>query len=369
MKYLDKKTLDNRNYGIDLLRIIAMFFVVILHSLGHGGLLYNTVIGSYQYKFVWLLEIFAYCAVNIFALISGYISYTDKEKKMNYTNYIMLWLQVVFYGVVISIILNLINTSYVERIDFLNAFFPVTKKMYWYFTAYTGLFVIMPIINNGIRNCDNKNLKKLFIIIFIVFTFSEIISPKFILNGGYSFIWITIMYILGLILKKTQIGNNIKKYQIIIGIILLYIITYLYKIYGLEISRFGINITKDILISYTSPTILGIAILYVILFSRIKLNNLFIKIIKFAAPSTFSIYLINDNDLIRRNIITNLFSNLIDNSIIDIFITIVGFSLLFVIVSIFIDKIRIFLFKKFRIREIVDKIIYFFNALLDKVVS
>lgn len=32
-----------RNYGIDLLRFLSMFFVLILHSLGDGGLLKGTV--------------------------------------------------------------------------------------------------------------------------------------------------------------------------------------------------------------------------------------------------------------------------------------------------------------------------------------
>ena len=70
---------NKRNYGIDFLRILAMFFVVILHSLGKGGLLDNTVVDSPQYKLVWFMEVCAYCAVNIFALISGYVSFKQKE--------------------------------------------------------------------------------------------------------------------------------------------------------------------------------------------------------------------------------------------------------------------------------------------------
>ena len=30
-----------RNYGIDMLRLVAMFFVVICHVLGHGGVMKN----------------------------------------------------------------------------------------------------------------------------------------------------------------------------------------------------------------------------------------------------------------------------------------------------------------------------------------
>ena len=37
---LVKKTAaDSRNYGIDLLRLVAVFYIVVLHAVGRGGLL------------------------------------------------------------------------------------------------------------------------------------------------------------------------------------------------------------------------------------------------------------------------------------------------------------------------------------------
>ena len=52
---------SERNYGIDMLRIFAMFLIVILHCLGQGGILNNVIPNSLQYKFSWFLEICAYC--------------------------------------------------------------------------------------------------------------------------------------------------------------------------------------------------------------------------------------------------------------------------------------------------------------------
>ena len=94
---------DTRNYGIDMLRLIAMFFVVVLHCYGQGGILSTVVVDSQQYKIAWFIEIVAYCAVDIFALISGYVSYTEKEKRINYSKYLNLWFQVVFYGLLMIV--------------------------------------------------------------------------------------------------------------------------------------------------------------------------------------------------------------------------------------------------------------------------
>ena len=360
-------TENERNYGIDLLRIISMFFVVILHCLGQGGILQSVAINSIQYKFAWFIEICAYCAVNIFALISGYVSYTDKEKKVKYSNYINIWLQIVFYGLLVTLIFDIINPLLVSTKDYLIVLFPFTNNLYWYFTAYTGLFAIIPFLNNGIRSCSNKTMKKVFIIIITFFSIINIVTNSFNLNGGYSFVWLVLLYILGASIKKCNIGKNLKNYQCIIAVLCLCFITYLYKIYGLKISILNLKITRNFLVSYTSPTILAIAILYVINFSKLKFNNFSKRIIKFAAPSAFTIYILNNHRLIWDHIMENLFVNISNQSIIKIFICITGFASLFVIISILLDKIRILLFNKIHIKTLVDKIDNLLNALLDKI--
>lgn len=51
-RHTDRHT-DKRNYGIDLLRLIAMFMVVILHVLGQGGVISATT--GLKHHIAWLL--------------------------------------------------------------------------------------------------------------------------------------------------------------------------------------------------------------------------------------------------------------------------------------------------------------------------
>ncbi|WP_162011068.1 acyltransferase family protein [Streptococcus sp. S784/96/1] len=76
-----------RNYGLDLLRIIAMLFVLILHTLGKGGILETVQEGTKAYNMAWLLEIMAYGAVDIFAMISGFVGFSQKSKRLKLSNY------------------------------------------------------------------------------------------------------------------------------------------------------------------------------------------------------------------------------------------------------------------------------------------
>ena len=79
---------NGRNYGIDLIRIISMYMIVILHVLGQGGILWNLEKLSFRYNISWLLEIFCYCSVTCYALITGYVMNNGKFK---YKKIINLW--------------------------------------------------------------------------------------------------------------------------------------------------------------------------------------------------------------------------------------------------------------------------------------
>lgn len=359
---------DKRNYGIDFLRIMSMVFVVILHALGRGGLLLTTEYNSMQYKFTWFMEIFVYCAVNIFALISGYVAYSPKEKKMKFSKLVMLWFEIVFYELLVTITFNILKPEAVIKDDYISALMPLSNKLYWYFSAYVGLFLLMPIINKAINNCSVRTLKKTFIVIIIAFSIFDTVIKGFELVEGYSVIWLVLLYILGSIMKKCEIGKNIRTCQALLGIVILTVATYLWKIYGIENINSRI-LDRNLLISYISPTILLSAILYIIAFSKVKFNNIIKIIIKFLAPGTFAIYILNSQKFIWDYIMRDTFVFLYESSLIKIFIFIVGFSLMFALIAMLIDRIRMVIFKLCRIDKLSKKIEEILDKTVDKIAS
>ena len=345
-----------RNTGIDFLRIVAMFFVVVLHTNNFGGFLFSTSIDSIQYKLGWLIEIVSLCAVDVFAIISGYVMW---NKKTNYPKLINLWLQVVFYSLTITVIINFMYPEIITKSDYIKCFFPIINNTYWYFTAYFGLFLIKPFIDTAIQNMNEEKLKKLFILNVVVFSIIGLVAKGFVLNKGYSIIWLIVLYIIGAIISKCKIGSKIGGIKIFWGIIILILITYLVKIFGSETinvikNNFDIIINKDILTSYISPTIFGISILLIVGIQKIRFNKLSKKIIEFAAASSFAIYLLNSHYLFTTYIYKGKFTYLTSSGVLTIVKDILLFSLLFVIVSILIDKIRIFIFKFLRINELCE---------------
>lgn len=83
-----------RNYGIDLLKIMAMINVLILHINLYSKQI-NLNYESPKFTSIWLLEIMSFWAVDGFGIISGIIGY----KKYKFSNLIFIWVEYFFYSV------------------------------------------------------------------------------------------------------------------------------------------------------------------------------------------------------------------------------------------------------------------------------
>ena len=46
---------DQHNYGIDVLKIVVMFMIVMWHIIGHGGVIQNTQMLTVNYDVVWII--------------------------------------------------------------------------------------------------------------------------------------------------------------------------------------------------------------------------------------------------------------------------------------------------------------------------
>ena len=195
--------MTTRNYGIDLLRLVLMFMICILHVLGQGGILSNSIIGTVNYKIFWFIEIFCYCAVNGFAFISGYTS-TNRPHK--YDKIVKMWFQAFFYSFILTAFFTIIGINKTWTItDAIACAFPVTNKKFWYFSAYFILYFAIPILNNFLFQIDEIVAKKYFLGFVILFSGIGMIKDAFALKQGYSALWLIVLYCLGVLAKRIKL--------------------------------------------------------------------------------------------------------------------------------------------------------------------
>ena len=121
-----------RNYGIDLLRITAMVFVIVLHLTGVGGICAAAAYGTPQFYISQFFRIATYCSVNCYALISGYVGWNRTPKLSGLLN---LWIKVIAFCVAITVFTQLRDPAAVGLSDLWKAFTPVKMQKYCFLQA------------------------------------------------------------------------------------------------------------------------------------------------------------------------------------------------------------------------------------------
>lgn len=197
-----------RNSNIELLRILAMFFIVWHHcgyinseALG-DSLTYNTSIIKISY-FLGKL------GVNIFFLITGYFLCKGKFNKKKLFSIIAT---TEFYGLIVVLI-----SIFSDKINLGNSYifyFPIVSSMFWFATDYIIIYLLSPYFNILIENLSKEKFKKFLITVLVIWC---VIPNAFGIIGGT----------IGQIFEFTQLGW---------GIILYFLGAY-FNIHGIKILK------------------------------------------------------------------------------------------------------------------------------------
>lgn len=307
-----------------------------------------------RYETAWFMEIACFCAVNCYALVSGYLCVNKKTK---YSNLAYLWLQTAFYSIVITVVFLAVGRGYVHVSDLVKAPFPVMAKLYWYFTAYFLLFLFMPMLNHVLKTMSKRSLKV--IILSSILTFSIMSLPgrllgkdTFVIADGYSALWLVVLYLIGGYYKKYRPFSKISKTKAFAFFAACILVTWISKIVidlaTLKIlgsMRFG-----DLFVSYASPTILAASFALFMMFENLQIRRMK-KFVSTISQLSFSVYLIHTHPLIFRTVIAGRFANYSAFPAAFMALAVIGTSLSIYAICTSADYIRMQLFKLLRIKQ------------------
>jgi len=155
-----------RNSNMELLRIIATLFVIIVHynNKNNGkGFLYTESLQQH-YMVLICFEMLAICAVNIFVMISGY--FMCYSKKATLTKVFSLYIDVMCCAVI----------RYFLDCTIGSASFSISKMLYlmiplsWYVAVYSALYLLSPYLNKLIHSLTASQFRRLLIMGFLVYS-------------------------------------------------------------------------------------------------------------------------------------------------------------------------------------------------------
>ena len=335
------------NHGIELLRIFAMLLAAVLHILKKGGVITASEGNLAAYSTVWLLEAAAYCAVNCYALISGYVGYSDRPKPLRLARCIELWLQVVFYSVIITTVYCIAGVGSVGVSNFADAFLPVTSKQYWYFTAYIGMFFFIPLLNALVRRLNRRALVSLCIMLIAVFSLYDTFASfwkkdPLALVGGHSPLWLGVLYIFGAAMKKLRVPESMSSKKALLIYASAAVFTALFKITVDRLLRF---VPGSLFVRDTSPTVLLCAAALLVAFARFKPGRKLTEFAVLFAPAAFGVYLLHVSPLVFEHVIGNRFAFIGRLPLPLIPFAVLASAGVILAVGLAADKVRILLFK------------------------
>lgn len=348
---------SERNHGIELLRIFAMLLAAVLHILKKGGVITASEGNLAAYSTVWLLEAAAYCAVNCYALISGYVGYSDRPKPLRLARCIELWLQVVFYSVIITTVYCIAGVGSVGVSDFADAFLPVTSKQYWYFTAYIGMFFFIPLLNALVRRLNRRALVSFCIMLIAVFSLYDTFASfwkkdPLALVGGHSPLWLGVLYIFGAAMKKLRVPESMSSKKALLIYASAAVFTALFKITGDRLLRF---VPGSLFVRDTSPTVLLCAAALLVAFARFKPGRKLTEFAVLLAPAAFGVYLLHVSPLVFEHVIGNRFAFIGRLPFPLIPFAVLASAGVILAVGLAADKVRILLFKALGVPKLCRK--------------
>ena len=285
--------MNKRLSNFELLRIICMMMIIGLHSLGHGGILENTRVGSLNFFLAHLLESASIIAVNCYILISGYFGIHSKFK---IKKLLSLYFQMFFYSLIITgIFIGLrIEGFSIQALVYL--FFPFSSQLWWFMSVFLILYLCTPFINKFLHALSKRELSILlilFILIFVVWPSVPIFEP--IDNkGGYSLYYFIVLYSIGAAVRLFYENVTLSKKKLaILYLLCSLLLASTNVVLSLLMGRnFGIYSYNFILIFISSVT-------FFLLFKEFRFN-LRSRFINWLSSLTLGIYLIHDHIYVRR---------------------------------------------------------------------
>lgn len=292
--------LKQRQSNFELLRIISMFLIVLGHVTYQTKFIYpkQTILHNVSIQALW---IGGKLGVWEFTIISAYFLSHSKFKVKSLKK---VWGVTLFYSIGLYMILVVANVSPLTPKLLVRSMMPIITGQYWYVSAYIGMYVMVPYLNNMIGTMSKIEFRNFIIILIIMTEFLPLIKNHSYITGDTFFSLIPIYFVGGYLRKySSDFEKQNKKYIIAF---VLSIVAMVASILLLDVVNgiMGTNISWDYFLTQNSPLQMIAA---VSLFLIAKNTNIsYNRAINSVSASTFSVYLIHCHPALRWPVYLNI---------------------------------------------------------------
>jgi len=187
---IEIKNQNKRLIGLDILKILSMFFIIIHHFSKHGGFYWHAT--GFSKIFYLIINCMFLPSVNIFVFVSAYLIVKKNNFKLKRLFY--LYFEIIFFAI-FTYLLNLLITN--ESFSFYTIFAildPFNNGVFWFTNAYMLMYALTPLLLLIVNKLNKKNYFIFICILLLVTIFCQYTNLWNILNNGFSYMWFIFLF-------------------------------------------------------------------------------------------------------------------------------------------------------------------------------
>lgn len=288
-----------RNPSFEILRVVAMFLIVVWHFLMHGvgqkpvGVSADAA-SLFNLCSMELAGCLSKVSTNCYILITGYFLINSTKPK--WPKIPKTWAPIFFYSVVIFALFFAFSDLALSRNDFGKSLMPLYFDRYWFATRYVALVALAPFLATLAQTLTRRQYIVLLAVMAVI-NFDFLLGDE--LSGNNSLPWFVFLFFVGgyIRLHFDHDGpNHFGKAYFAAAVALAAV--FLGRIF-IHYSPW----TAPMMVDYhdNNGILFGVALLLFLWTARLKApNTTFVRAMVRIAPLTFGVYLIHDNVYVRH---------------------------------------------------------------------
>lgn len=306
MKLINNIDRQTRDSGIELLKIFAIFVIVINHTvqsltneaynIPNNGFVIDISRATTNIQCI-LLQIFRHFGVlgnSVFFICSAW--FLLKSKNWNKKKWLFMVIEIWVVSIVIFIITYIILHGNISIGIIISSLFPTTFGNNWYMTCYLLFYPIHPILNSIVNMMNQRQLFRSTLVMVFLYVFMNFINCSWFFSPAI-ILWITIYFAIAYMQKYLMsfvdnIRENIILFIIgVIGFIGIILITDICGLYSQVLSDKVMRWVNN-----CNPFLLAMSIAMFNIARNIHFKNRFINYI---SKLSLLIYIIHENIILR----------------------------------------------------------------------
>ena len=274
----------NRDSNMELLRILAMFGILVVHAdyfaLG-APTKADCIVEPYSSACRFSIESLTIVSVNLFVMLSGWYGIHPKKKR-----FLEFLFQIFFFNILFFFAFSFFIPDKTFTPKGIGSLFMLDSR-FWFVKAYLLLYIISPILNAFTDNANKKHYTYVLMGFYIFqFLYGWLFSSVLWFKMGYSTISFVGIYLLADYFHRYDVCGGVNK-KTLLSIFLLFVAVNSLMLFFS--SYYFKGVLDQRLIAYNSPLVIIATVAVFLFFTKINIKRN--AIINYIAASSFAAFL------------------------------------------------------------------------------